>query len=161
MKKQSIFSGIILVGIGCYLLLQQLKIPVFPHFYSWQTLIIIVGIAFLVQAYSENDHSNIVPGVILVGFGLHFHGSNQLPFWPKHYGMLLLIIAIGLLLKYVKTKNGLLQGGLLLVLSLLLLYFDRFMNWLNSIQGGLSFIINYWPLLLIGGGFYLLFIKKK
>lgn len=161
MKKNNIFSGIILVGIGCYLLLQQLQIPVFTHFYSWPTLVIIVGIAFLVQAYSENNHGSILPGVILVGFGFHFHGINQLAFWPKQSGTLLFIIGLGLLLTYFKTKNGLFQSILVLIVSMLFLNYNRFMGWLDFLEGGFAFILNYWPLILVGIGVYLLFIKKR
>jgi hypothetical protein len=161
MKKNNIFSGIILLGIGCYLLLQQLSIPVFTNFYSWQTLIIIVGIAFLVQAYVESNPGSILPGIILVGFGFHFHSLNQLSFWPKQPGTLLLVIGLGMLFTYFKTKNGLIPSIVLLFVSLLFLNYSRFMGWLDFFEGGFSFILNYWPLLVIGIGFYLLFIKKK
>ncbi|WP_449537156.1 LiaI-LiaF-like domain-containing protein [Ferdinandcohnia sp. Marseille-Q9671] len=161
MKKNNIFSGIILVGFGCYLLLQQLNIPLFTSFFSWQTLVTIAGIAFLVQAYGENNPSSILPGVILVGFGFHFHSINLLSFWPKQPGTLLFIIGVGLLLTYFKTKNGLIHSVVVLFVSLLFLNYNRFMSWLGFIEGGFSFILNYWPLLLVGIGFYLLFIKKK
>ncbi|MCC3356531.1 LiaI-LiaF-like domain-containing protein [Bacillus sp. REN16] len=161
MKKNNLFSGIILVGIGCYLLLQQLGVPVFTNFYSWQTLVILVGIAFLFQAYIENNHSSILPGVILVGFGFHFHGMNQLGVWPKQPGTLLFIIGLGMLFTYFKTKNGLFHSAVLIAVSLLFLNYGRFINWLGFLEGGLSFIIDFWPLLLVGIGFYLLFIKKK
>ncbi|MEH7379763.1 DUF5668 domain-containing protein [Bacillus sp. JJ1533] len=161
MKKNNLFSGIILVGIGCYLLLQQLGIPVFTNFYSWQTLMIIVGIAFLVQGYVEKQPSNILPGFILVGFGFHFHSINQLTFWPKQPGMLLFIVGLGMLFTYFKTKNGLFHSVVLLLISLLFLNYSRFISWLGFLEGGLSFILDYWPLLLVGIGFYLLFIKKK
>ncbi|MFT4416507.1 LiaI-LiaF-like domain-containing protein [Fredinandcohnia humi] len=161
MKKNNLFSGIILVGVGCYLLLQQLNIPVLTGFYSWQTLVIILGIAFLIQSYVENNYSSLLPGVILVGFGFHFHVINQLTFWPKQPGTLLFIVGLGLLLTYFKTKNGLPQSILILIISLLFLNYGRFMGWLGFLEGGLSFILTYWPLLLVGIGFYLLFIKKK
>ncbi|MDF0726737.1 DUF5668 domain-containing protein [Cytobacillus sp. S13-E01] len=161
MKKQSIFPGIILIGMGSYFLLQQLNITIINGFFTWQTLVIIIGIALLVQAYSGNDHSIILPGVILVGFGIHFHSANLLSFWPKHYGMLILIIAIGFLLRYVKTKSGLFQGLLLLAMSFLILYYDKFIQSLGFLESDFSFVIKFWPVILIASGFYLLFIKKK
>jgi hypothetical protein len=160
-KKHSLFPGIILIGIGSYFLLQQLKINVFDGFFSWATLVIIIGIALLVQAYSNQDHSNILPGVILTGFGIHFHPFNQFSIWPKHFGMLILIIAIGLILRSMKTKTQYSQGVMLLIISLLLLKYDDFINWLSSLGAGFSFVIRFWPILLIAAGFYLLFIKKK
>ncbi|MEH7223065.1 DUF5668 domain-containing protein [Bacillus sp. JJ1566] len=161
MKKNNLFSGIILVGMGIYLLLQQLGIPVFANFYSWQTLVIIVGIAFLVQAYAQNNPGSILPGIILVGFGFHFHGINKLGFWPKQPGTLLFIVGLGMLITYFKTKNGLVHSVVLLIASLLFLNYGLFMSWLGFLEGGFSFILDYWPLLLVGIGFYLLFIKKK
>ncbi len=161
MKKQGVFPGIILIGIGSYFLLQQLNISVFSGFYSWQTLIFIIGAALLVQSYTSNDYSNIVAGVILIGFGIHFHSANTLSFWPKHYGMLVFIIALGLLLRYFKTKAGLFQSLLLLSISVLILYYDKFIKSLGFLENGFSFIIKFWPILLIGTGFYLLFIKKR
>ncbi|WP_077618981.1 LiaI-LiaF-like domain-containing protein [Bacillus sinesaloumensis] len=161
MKKNNIFSGIILVGIGSYLLLQQLGIPVFTTFYSWQTLIIIVGTAFLFQAYVENNPNSILPGVILVGFGFHFHGINQLSFWPKQPGTLLLIVGLGMLLTYFKTKSGLFHSVILLFVSLLFLNYSLVIGWLGLFEGGFSFILTYWPLLIVGIGFYLVFFKKK
>lgn len=161
MKKQSIFPGIILVGIGGYLLLQQLNVTVFDGFFSWPTIVMIIGIALLIHAYTLNDHSNIFPGIVLTGFGFHFHHVNQLSFWPDHFSMLILIVSIGMLLRYLKTKAGLSHGLLLLAISLLFLKYDLFMGWLSFFKDGFSFIIRFWPILLIGAGIYLLFIKKK
>ncbi|MFC4320978.1 LiaI-LiaF-like domain-containing protein [Litchfieldia salsa] len=161
MKKHSIFPGIILIGVGTYLLLQQLNISLFSGFFSWTTLIIIIGIALLVQAYSANDHSQILPGVILTGFGFHFHPINTFSFWPDHFGMLVFIVALGLILKSLKTKSDHSQGFLLLAFALLLLNYDAFLNKLGALGSGLSFIIRYWPVIIIAVGIYLLFIKKK
>ncbi|WP_453994627.1 LiaI-LiaF-like domain-containing protein [Bacillus nitroreducens] len=161
MKKNTMFTGIILVGIGSYLLLQQLHLPIFTTFYSWQTLVIIVGLAFLFQAYIENNPSSILPGIILTGFGFHFHSINQLSFWPKQSGTLLLIVGIGMLLTYFKTKSGLAHSVVIILIALLFLNYSRFMGWMGVFEGGFSYIITYWPLLLVGIGFYLLFFKRK
>jgi len=161
LKKHSIFSGIILLGIGSYFLLQQLNISLFTGLFSWSTLVIIIGIALIVQAYSINDHSTIFPGVILIGFGIHFHPLNTLSLWPDHAGMLVLVIAVGLLLRSSKTKANFGEGVLVLAIALLLINYQSFNSWLGGISSGFSFIIRYWPVLLIGVGGYLLFIKKK
>jgi hypothetical protein len=96
MKNQRIFPGIILIGFGAYFLLQQSGITIFQQFFTWPTLLIIVGIAFLGQGFSANDHEAILPGVIMAGFGLHFHLVGKVSFWPSNnIGMLILIISIG------------------------------------------------------------------
>jgi hypothetical protein len=161
LKKHSIFPGIILIGIGGYFLLQQLSITFFTGFFTWSTIIIIIGIALLVQAYVSNDYSNILPGVILTGFGLHFHPFNQLALWPKNSGMLIFVIALGFILRSFKTKANMVQGILLMALALLLLNYSSFLNWLGVFGTGSSFMIRFWPIILIAIGFYLLFIKKK
>ncbi|MBD8068871.1 hypothetical protein F7888_07770 [Bacillus sp. PS06] len=161
MKKHSIFPGIILIGIGTYFLLQQLSITLFTGFFSWSTLVMIIGIALLVQAYSANDHSQILPGVILTGFGFHFHPMNTLSIWPDHFGMLVFIVALGFILRSLKTKVEYSQGFILMAFALLLLNYDAFINQLGALGSGLSLITRFWPVILIGIGFYLLFIKKK
>ncbi|MDF2854760.1 MAG: hypothetical protein K0Q87_611, partial [Neobacillus sp.] len=56
MKNQRIFPGTILIGFGSYLFLQQLGITPFGQFYSWPTLLIILGISFLAQGYLAREH---------------------------------------------------------------------------------------------------------
>ena len=53
MKQQRIFPGIILIGFGAYFYLQQANIVLFQEFFTWPTLLIIVGLAFLGQGYGE------------------------------------------------------------------------------------------------------------
>ncbi|MFD1736004.1 LiaI-LiaF-like domain-containing protein [Bacillus salitolerans] len=161
MKKQGVFPGIILIGIGLYFLLDQLNLYSLKVFYTWPTLLIIIGIAFLAQAYTSRDYQNIVPGFILFGFGLHFHFSILFSFWPEHWAMFTLIIGCAFLLKYQQTKSNLLPGLLLLILSILALFYHEVIGWLGWIGSIVNFIEKYWPIGLIVAGVYLLFIKKK
>ncbi|WP_019154715.1 LiaF transmembrane domain-containing protein [Robertmurraya massiliosenegalensis] len=161
MKNQRIFPGIILVGFGGYFFLEQSTITVFEGLHTWPTLLIIVGLAFLFQGYLAKDHEAILPGVILTGFGLHFHVINHLTIWPNSIGAFILIIALGFLLRYQKVGAGLFQGLLFLVLAILLLFNEKIMGWLGFLENGVTSILTYWPLLLIVIGGYLLFVKKK
>src|SRR4051812_15988499 len=121
MKNQRVFPGIILIGFGAYLFLQQFGFTFLQPFYSWPTLLIIVGIAFLGQGYSAKESESILPGVVLVGFGLHFHVAGKVAFWPTNtIGMLILLIAIGYFLRFQKTNTGLSQAFLFLVIAILL-----------------------------------------
>ncbi len=97
-------------GFGAYFYLQQAHIILFSEFFTWPTLLMIVGIAFLAQGYVGKDHEAILPGTILVGFGLHFHLVNRMPVWPDHMGVFVLILA-WLLLRYQKTGTGMFQEG--------------------------------------------------
>ncbi|CAH0346330.1 DUF5668 domain-containing protein [Bacillus sp. CECT 9360] len=157
MKAQRIFPGTILIGFGLYFFLQQSNFAVFPGFYTWPTLLCIVGLAFLGQAYAGKDHEAIVPGVILFGFGFHFHVVNKLQIWPDHIGIFILIIALGLILRARKTNGGMLQGILLLVIAIIMLYYDKLIGWLGLLESGFNFL----PYVLIAAGAYVIFIKKK
>jgi hypothetical protein len=147
MKNQRIFPGIILIGFGAYLFLQQSGITIFQPLYSWPTLLIIIGIAFIGQGYLAEDHDAILPGVILAGFGLHYHLTGRLAFWPSNtLGMLVLMISIGFFLRFQKASTGLFQAFLFLVLALLLLFYEKIAGYL---------------VLIILVGIYFLLKKKK
>ncbi|MGR3765234.1 LiaI-LiaF-like domain-containing protein [Rossellomorea sp. NS-SX7] len=161
MKQQRIFPGFILIGFGLYFYLQQKNIVLFQEFFTWPTLLMIVGIAFLGQGYGARDYEAILPGTILVGFGLHFHVVNKLEIWPDHMGTFILIISLGFLLRYQKTRNGLFQGILFLTLSVILLFYDKVVGYLGLIEGQVGSAWEFWPIVIIVIGVYLLFIRKK
>lgn len=161
MKNQRIFPGIILIGFGAYFFLQQSNIALFQEFYTWPTLLVIVGISFLAQGYGAKDYEAILPGAILTGFGLHFHMINHFELWPNHIGTFILIIAIGFLLRYQKVRSGLFQGILFLVLALLLLFYDRVIAWFGILESTVSIAWKSWPIVLVLIGSYLLFVRKK
>ncbi|MEH7273013.1 hypothetical protein [Neobacillus vireti] len=118
--------------------------------------------AFLGQGYSANDYEAILPGVIIAGFGLHFHLAGKISFWPNNtIGMLVLFISIGCFLRFQKNNNGLFQAFLFLVLALLLLFYDKVTDYLNLLQNGLSFAWKFWPAIIILVGVYFLFRRKK
>jgi hypothetical protein len=162
MKNQRIFPGTILIGFGSYLFLQQLGITPFGQFYSWPTLLIILGISFLAQGYLAREHEAILPGVIMAGFGLHIHVAGQLDFWPNNtVGMLTLILSIGYFLRFQKTNNGLFQAFLFLVLALLLLFYDKIAGYFGLLQDGVNLAWKFWPAIIILVGIYFVYKKKK
>lgn len=160
MKSYQIFPGIILIGFGAYFLLKQINIAAFQPFFTWPTLLIIVGIGLLFQGYGAKDYHAILPGVILTGFGLHFHIADHLNIWPEHTGIFMLIIALGFLLQSQKTGYSF-QGFLLLIFAFLLLFKDKADIWFNSFGGSISAIWKYWPLFFIVFGTYFLIRKRK
>lgn len=161
MKNQRMIPGMILIGFGIYFYLQQSDISLFQEFYTWPTLLIIVGAAFLVQGYWGKDFEAILPGVILAGFGVHFHVVNKFELWPDHLGSFILIIALGFLLRYQKTGNGLFHGVLFLILAGLLLFHDRITSSLGMVENSVSTLWRFWPAALIIIGAYLIFFKRK
>ncbi|MBN6887892.1 putative membrane protein [Cytobacillus horneckiae] len=161
MKKQRIFPGVVLIGFGLYFLLQQANIESLKPFFTWPTLLLILGLAFLFQAYIGRDYDAILPGVVLAGFGLHFLIVHRLAIWPDHIGIFILIISLGFLLRHLKTGNGLFQGMLFLLLAVMLLFYDKIFSSLGEFGKSVSYIWNFWPILFILIGFYFLISKKR
>lgn len=160
MKNQRIFPGIILIGFGIFFFWQQANITLFAEYMTWPTLLMIVGFAFLYQGYSGKDYEAILPGVILTGFGLHFHVVNKLSIWPDASIAFILIIALGFLLRYQKVGNGLFQGVLFLAIAGLLLFYNQVIGWFGTFGYGAVFG-KFWPITLVLIGAYLLFFKKR
>jgi len=161
MKNQNIIPGIILIGFGIYYYLQQINLVLFDQFFTWPTLMAMVGIAFLVQGYRGKDYDSILPGVILFGFGFHLHIVGRLDIWPDHLGAFILIIALAFLLRYQKTGVGLFHGILFLILAALLLFYEQISIWLGTLESGFSLIWKFWPIAIVLIGIYLLFFKRK
>jgi hypothetical protein len=161
LKNLRIFPGIILIGFGIFFFWQQTNISLFAEFMTWPTLLMIVGVAFLYQGYGGKDYESILPGVLLTGFGFHFHVMNRLSIWPDTIGAFILIIALGFLLRYQKVGNGLFQGILFLALAGLLLFSDQIMGWFGLLENKIASVATLWPIALILIGVYLLFFKRK
>lgn len=163
MNKQRIFPGVILVGIGLYLFINGKNILLLQQFYQWPTLLMIAGIAFLIQAYGGKDFELILPGVILFGLGLHFHVVNQLRLdnWPNHVEILILIVATGYLLRYLKVRNGLFPGVLFLLIAVIMLFRNQITSAIPILHTSIDFIWKFWPYIFIVLGCYFLFFKKK
>lgn len=154
MKKQSFFLGIMLIGLGVYFLMDQLNIPILDNIFTWPTLILMLGIAFLLQAYVAKEKQSIFPGVILTGLGIHFHGRELFSFWPEHWAIYTLIIGVAFVLRHKKIV-----GILLLVISLLGLFYDGVIGWMRYIGEAVGWLVNFWPVVLIALGVYVLYKK--
>ncbi len=150
----------LLLGFGTYFFLKELNISAINPYLTWPTILIILGLAFFVQAYKGRDYVLILPAVIMFGFGVHFHIIGRLDVWPDHIAVLLLIIALGFILQYQKTGQGLVLGIFFLLFAIILLFYSKLGTMLGFIESGAASIFSYWPLLLLVFGVYYLFIKK-
>ncbi|QGH35202.1 hypothetical protein GI584_14595 [Gracilibacillus salitolerans] len=150
----------LLIGIGLYFLLRELRLPILTDFYSWPTLLILIGAAFLIHAFSSRDFKNVFPGILLLGLGIHFHAITHYGFWIDHWGMYTLIIAIAFLARAIKTRKGFIPGIILLVISIFAIFVDNQPGWFNWIHQLMNWIKRFWPIVLIGLGVYLL-LKKR
>lgn len=159
MKKKHTFSGFLLIGIGLYFLLRQLELPIITDFYSWPTLLIIIGLAFLIHSYTSKDYQNLFSGTIILGLGIHFHGVNHYSFWIDNWGVYLLIVGIAFIVRFLKTKKGLVPGIILIGLSLIVIFAVNLPPYLNWIYPILELLERFWPIVLIGLGIY--YLKRK
>ncbi|MFD2194342.1 LiaI-LiaF-like domain-containing protein [Oceanobacillus bengalensis] len=160
MKKQNTLFAYLLIGIGVFFLLRQLKIPIITNFYSWQSLLIIIGLVLLIYSYTTKSHQNLFIGTILLGFGIHLHGLKHYHFWIEHWAVYPLIIGIAFVVRALKTKKGYVTGFLLIVFSLLILFsanLSPYFYWINDVIHSLE---TYWPVILIVIGIYILWKRK-
>lgn len=158
-KKHS-FTGYLLIGIGVFFLLKQLKIPIFTDFYSWPTLLIIIGVIFIIHSYHSREYDNLFTGSLILGLGIHFYGVNHYDFWIDHWAVYPLIIGISFLIRAFKTKNGILIGLLLTFGSVVMISSIQLPNAFNWIYTIKTFLESYWSIILVITGLYFLFSKK-
>lgn len=161
MKKQTVFFGIMFVGFSFFLLMNRFPFPLFAKLHSWPTLLLLVGIAMIVQAYRAYDFQQLLPGMLLLTLGIHFHAVSLFSFWPKHIGMVLFMIALSFLLSSRKNHANLLQGIFLFIFSMVMMFSDRLRTWTALFEQHFSYVWKFWPLLLLMIGLYLLFFKRK
>ncbi|MCT2537926.1 DUF5668 domain-containing protein [Aquibacillus koreensis] len=161
MKRQYTFIGFVLIAIGAYFFIQQLRLPIFTNFYSWTTLLIILGLVFLIYSYITKDYKNLFPGAIMIGLGLHFHGLAYYSFWIDHWGMYPLILSFAFFITYHKTKSGLFPAILFLVIGLGVILLPEQLAWFSWMDPFRRIIEQFWPVLLIVIGGFILFKKGK
>ncbi|SFG34301.1 hypothetical protein SAMN05216353_13630 [Halobacillus alkaliphilus] len=156
MTKQNSFIGFLLIGFGLYFLIRQLNIPYLSEFYSWPTLLFIIGAAFLLHSYIEKDHSSLFTGALLLGFGIHFHAIHYLAFWKDDWPFYFVIVGAAFLIRYAGARKGLIPALLFLGFGFFALFWPANPEWFQWIQTGFQTIIRYWPLVLIISGLYVL-----
>lgn len=156
MKRQNALFAYILIGIGLFFLVRELKVPIFTDFYSWQTLLIIIGSAFLIYSYQSKNYQHIFTGTLILGIGIHLHGVEHYSFWIDHWGIYVIILGLAFLLRSIKIKSGFFLGFLFLGIGGLAVFseqFNRYFHWMNDLS---HFIERFWPILLILLGIVLL-----
>ncbi|MBY6035297.1 hypothetical protein KUV80_01445 [Fictibacillus nanhaiensis] len=158
MKQQNKFSGIILLGFGLFFFAMRMDIALMQPYLTWPTLVIVIGIALLMQAGSGKDLVSLFSGVFLVGLGIHFHAISKIASWPNPLQMITLLTGIAFLVQYKKAKDGLIPGLLLTLLSLWFIFFN---SNTPSMQNIFAKVEDFWPIILMVLGAYLIFFRKK
>lgn len=161
MKKYRWFISILFIGFGLFYFASQQQYPALIPLYDWYSILFIIGLACLFQAYAGHDQHYIIPGILLTGFGIHFCLSTILTNYPNPYGVLTMIVAVSLFLKNKRSKGDLLPSILLCLISLFFFFSQQLDTIINQTEFELSLFQTYWPLLLVGIGICLLFFKRK
>lgn len=161
MKKQHIFTGFLLIGIGTFFLLRQFSIPFLHHVYSWPTLVMLIGLIYLFYSYLSKDHKYILPGVILLGLGVHFYGRMYYSFWAEHWAVYPLIIGAAFLIRFTKTKSGLLPGVILITTAMFGAFSPQHFIFFSWLEKTVNFFESYWSILIIATGFSILNKNKR
>ncbi|MGP4108405.1 LiaI-LiaF-like domain-containing protein [Virgibacillus sp. L01] len=159
MKRQNSFAAYILIGIGVYFLLRELRIPIITDFYSWPTFLIIIGLALLIHSYTSKDYQHLFSGTIVLGLGIHFHGIEYYQFWIDHWAVYPMIVGIAFIVRALRTKKGLVTGLVVTGISVLFMFSVRLPPAFNWIYDVTAFLEKFWPVILIVIGFY--WLKKK
>src|SRR5699024_1001258 len=158
MKKQNAFIGFILIAIGIYFILQNSNIPALEPYKDWPTLLVLIGLGFVLYGYFKRDYNSLFPATIVLGIGVHFFGLTHLDFWVDHWAVYILIIGAGFIIRALRTKKGFGIGFILILLAILLIFSSQF-KILHPLYANLNTLKNFWPILLIIIGLYL--IKRK
>lgn len=159
MAKQDSFTGILLICLGSYFLLQKVNVSWIERFDIWPTILMIVGISLIIHCYFEKKFNNLFIATLLLGLGIHLHGLIYYDFWIDHWAMYALIVGIAFILRAIRTKKGLLVGIVLVGLSTLLIFSIQMPKWFTIVDKGLAYIEKFWPVLLVITGLY--FLRRK
>jgi len=138
-QNKSFISGIILITLGLFFLLDSLNIIAF----SFDYVMLIIGLIFLLIYISTKSPGVLIPGVMLSLFGLIIiFGISYLPYlWT-------LSIALSFFAVYITKRKdtawALIPGAILLSISVIILF-----NYYTSIDA--------FPIILIVLGSYLIY----
>jgi len=158
-RRTNLVGGILLLLVGLFLLVVQLS----PNFglaidieFSWPLFVIGAGILLFIFGLLVNAPDMAVPACIVGGIGCLLYWQNSTGNWASWaYAWALIpgFVGVGVIVAGLfkgEFRQALRDGGTLILISLIL--FAIF----GSFLGGLSFLGDYWPLLLIFLGAWLL-----
>jgi hypothetical protein len=154
-RRSSLVGGLLLILLGAWFLISQFWPGLHPEF-SWPWIIVGVGALMLVIGLLSGEPDMAVPACVVGGIGGLLYWQNATGNWESWaYAWSLIpgFVGVGVVLSGLLGGNGgkaLRDGGSLILISLAL--FAVFGSWL----GGLTLFGDYWPVLLILWGLWLL-----
>lgn len=161
MKGQRIFPSIILIGFGLFFFLEQTSPSFSIAIFSWPTILLVIGLAFLVQAYAGKTYDSILPAVLFIGLGVHFHLVQHWNIQFVLIGVVTLFLSLGYFLLNQKSKGSLFFAWLFLILAFIQLFYNEILEWFGIIETKLGSLVSLLPIIFILLGCYVLFFKRK
>ena len=168
-KRSDLVFGIILLLIGAWFLLAELKVvpglnQILNIQYQWPLIVIGVGVLLFLLGLLARAPGLSVPACIVGGIGGILYWGNATGRWGDWSFLWTLIpgfVGVGVILSTLLGGNekGGYRAGLGLVLVSAILFFVFVM-----IFSGQSLFIRYWPVLIILAGLWILiqtFVRKK
>jgi len=162
-KRKSIIGGIILIGVGIFILMAQ-TIPGFAGFLDlsvhWPFIFIAIGGLFLISAFLGTAELAI-PGCIVTGLGLIFYYqtfSGNWASWAYVWALIPGFVGLGMIItgQLDKTRTNEMKEGkrLFLISCGLFVVFAFFFNFSST-------LFQFWPILLIAAGIWILFKNRQ
>jgi hypothetical protein len=154
-RRSSLVGGLLLILLGAWFLISQFLPGLYLKF-SWPWIIIGIGVLMLVIGLLSGEPDMAVPACVVGGIGGLLYWQNATGNWESWaYAWSLIpgFVGVGVILSSLLGGDGgkaVRDGGSLILISLAL--FAVFGSWL----GGLTLFGNYWPVLLILWGLWLL-----
>lgn len=156
-RRSSIFGGAILIIVGGLLFAAQIMPDLVPDFwqvFSWPWIIVGVGLFLFALGAALGEPGLAVPATIVGGIGgilaYQFY-SNDWTSWSYIWALIPGFVGLGIILmKLLGGEGSYKEGGTLLLISFILLAV------FGSFFGALGMAGQYWPVLLILLGAFLL-----
>jgi len=162
-RRGSVTFGILLILAGAWFLAVEL-IPSFNAWYSqfadWPFWVIGPGLIFIVAAMISGVSALAIPGAIMSGIGgiLYYQEVNQdWQSWAYAWTLITGFVGIGIFIMHLldgKAKKAFKEGGNLVLTSAVM--FLLFGSLMRSIFGQEPFFGEYWPVLIIVWGVWML-----
>jgi hypothetical protein len=145
-------AGLVLILLGLFFLVQQLRPGLMSTYFSWPLLIVGVGGIFLLAALLTREGAFAIPGTIVSGVGTLLLWQNYTGEWESWaYAWTLIpgFVGIGIILAHLlgERKSGSLAGGLALVT----ISASAFLLFATVANAG-WYLLRFWPvgLILVG-----------
>lgn len=155
---QSKFIGFFFTLIGIMIMVIQSDLAPLTSLITWPFLLLLTGTFLLFTALMKKHSSLTLWGGLITALGLTIWGMKYIDGWSKHWGLLLALFGVAVLLQFMINRNkitGLV--GIIMVLTGISAY-PGFAD-LPIISPITSVIHAYWSVFIVILG--LIFILKK